>query len=550
MEMESKIAPALSLKSRQLDRVQYLETALLPLKGVLRPILTALWAAAGYYAGIKLGFMLTPLQSPISGFWPPNAILLAALLLVPYRMWWVLILAVLPVHLLVQAENGVPLATEMGWFIGNVSEALLGAACMRYFHKGKTWFESVHGIVVFLVFGVIVAPFVTSFLDAAVVVQTGWGHQYWALWTERLSSNMLAELTVVPTIVVFSLYGLAWIRKATLARYAEASLLAIGLLLVSTFVFGGIDPSRNNIPALVCAPLPFLLWAAIRFGSGALSSSLLFISLISIWNAIHGRGPFTSETMSANVLSMQIFLSLITVPNMLLAVVLAEQRLTVESLREMGSKLLNAQEAERHHLARELHDDVGQQLALLGVEIDRLRSESGLAFKDRLSQLCERVCQISTTTHELSHGLHPAQLEYLGLAASLRGLCREVGKPKGLEISFDEEALPTHVPPDVAISLYRVAQEALNNLTRHSRAQNAAVELRQVRGRLLLRVLDDGVGFDAQQKSKGLGLVTMRERLNAVGGTIDITSSPTTGTAIEAWVPLADTSSGAVSGAA
>jgi signal transduction histidine kinase len=168
---------------------------------------------------------------------------------------------------------------------------------------------------------------------------------------------------------------------------------------------------------------------------------------------------------------------------------------------------------------------------------------------ERLRQLNDQVYQISRTIHDLSHGLHPTQLEHVGLVASLRSLCREIGKQKDLKISFDEQPLPNHVPPDLAISLYRVAQEALSNLVKHSRAQNAVVGLRQVRGRLLLRILDDGVGFDSQQESAGLGLVTMRERLKAVGGTIDITSSPTTGTAIEAWVPL-DTSSGEVSGAA
>jgi signal transduction histidine kinase len=230
--------------------------------------------------------------------------------------------------------------------------------------------------------------------------------------------------------------------------------------------------------------------------------------------------------------------------------VLADQRLAMNTLREMGSKFLNAQEAERHHLARELHDDVGQQLALVGVEIDQLRSESGPAFMECLKQLYDQICQISKTIHDLSHGLHPTQLEYLGLAASLRSLCRDIGKQKGLTISFDEQPLPEHVPPDIEICLYRVAQEALSNLAKHSRAQNAALELRRVGGQLLLRISDDGVGFDSQQESAGLGLVTMRERLNAVGGTMDVASSPTTGTAIEAWVPLADTSSGQVSGAA
>ena len=127
----------------------------------------ALLVAIGYYAGTRIGFLFTPAQTAISAFWPPNAILLAAFLLTPARMWWALLLAVLPAHLLAQLHSGVPVWTVLGWFLGNTGEALLGAACIRRFQKDeRALFQSVRGVTIFLLFGVLAAPALTSFLDA------------------------------------------------------------------------------------------------------------------------------------------------------------------------------------------------------------------------------------------------------------------------------------------------------------------------------------------------------------------------------------------------
>lgn len=492
----------------------------------------ALLVAVGYCAATEVGFIFTPPGSPISAFWPPNSLLLATLLLAPRRIWWILLLAVLPAHLLIQMHSGVPPATASGWFIGNASEALLGALCISHFKKQASLFDSIRGVTVFLVFGVFLAPLLTSFLDAAVVLVTGLGRHYWELWTIRLFSNMLAELTIAPVIVLFVPNGIAWLRKAGASRHIEAVLLAVGIYLTSMFIFGGEVGWRANTPALMYAPLPFLLWASVRFGSSGLHSSLLTIALISIWHAMHGRDPFISASARQNVLTLQILLCTIAVPLMLLSAFIHE-------VRQTGSKVVDALEEERRRIARELHDDVGQQLTLVQLELEELRDESDSAQKSRLGKVYDQVSEIFKTTREISHGLHPSYVEHVGIAAALRRLCTEITAEKSVKINFIDENLPPQLPVHISLCLYRVAQGALQNVVQHSHADSITVELTANLERVLLRIADNGAGFDLQPEgTTGLGLASMRERVRSVGGKIELTSAPMKGTKIEASVPL------------
>src|SRR5690349_5468168 len=226
---------------------------------VVHSAFIGLLVALAYYAGSQVGFLLTPEGSPIAVFWPPNAILLAALLLTPRRIWWLLILAVLPAHLLTQLRLGIPLTATLGWFFGNTGEALLGAVCIRIFQKSKPLFECVHGVIVFLIFGVFLPTLTTSFFDAAGVIVSGLGQDYWSLWLTRLTSNIVADLTVVPTIVILGLKGLSWFRRANTLAYCEAAALAAGTVMVSLLVFG-MDSAGSGVWALIYALLPLLIW--------------------------------------------------------------------------------------------------------------------------------------------------------------------------------------------------------------------------------------------------------------------------------------------------
>ena len=519
---------------------------------LVRPVLSiglpALLVGVSYYVGTRIGFVLTPSSSPTATFWPPNAILLAALLLAPTRMWWAFLLAVLPAHLLAQTQVGVQTWTAFGWFISNTSEALIGAWCITRFAKGRSVVDSVRGVVLFFVFGVLLAPLVTSFLDAAVVVITGLGKGYWTHGTTRFFTNTLSELTLVPAIVLWSSRGMPWIRKASFARCLEASLLVAGSVIVSSLVFGTQTASSDTIPALVYAPLPFLLWAVVRFGSGGLSSCFLLMTLISIGNAMRGRGPFSSASMADNVLSLQVMLCMVAVPLLLLAALMVERRIAEEMVRDTTGRLIEAQEQERRRIASELHDDLGQQLALAQVEIDRLSGKCDASLKPRFTGLFNQLSEISTTTHEISHGLHPSQLERLGLAIAVKRLCSDLGREKSLSIQLTVGDVPERLEPTISLCLYRVTQEALHNILTHSRANKAEIGLKRAGGRILLKIIDDGIGFDlGREATAGLGLISMRERVRSVGGSIDVVSSPNKGTRIEVMVPLRDLASTEVS---
>jgi len=221
----------------------------------------------------------------------------------------------------------------------------------------------------------------------------------------------------------------------------------------------------------------------------------------------------------------------------------AEDRLRASQreLRRLTGRLLETQESERRRVARELHDDINQGLALLAVEIDilaRSPPETAAAVTDRLRELSARARGLSSSVHDLSHQLHPSTLEQLGLVAAVRELCREVGHGHGLEVKFTHFPDPGPLPAAAALCLYRIAQEALRNVVKHSGAGHAAVELSASDGQVRLRVADDGAGFDPTV-AHGLGLVSMQERLNLVGGRLSIDSRPAAGTRIDAIVPAA-----------
>jgi PAS domain S-box-containing protein len=220
-----------------------------------------------------------------------------------------------------------------------------------------------------------------------------------------------------------------------------------------------------------------------------------------------------------------------------------ELRESQRELRDLTGQLLLAQETERRRIARELHDDLNQSLALLAVDLDLLsqrRAESSAQFAGRVREISARVKGLSSSVHDLSHQLHPSKLEQLGLVAAVRSLCRELTQAHDLPIEFTDREVPGAIPEDTALCVYRIVQEALRNAVRHSGARHAGVELSASASAICLRIADDGAGFDpgSVDGQGGLGLVSMRERLRLVGGTMAIDSRPAGGTRIEVRVPL------------
>ena len=222
---------------------------------------------------------------------------------------------------------------------------------------------------------------------------------------------------------------------------------------------------------------------------------------------------------------------------------ITERMIAEESLATIGRKLIEAHEEERTWIARELHDDVNQRMALLAIELDRWNQQlppSAVEFHDHIHHAIERLSNIATDIQALSHRLHSSKLEYLGLVAAAKSFCKELSEQQKVEIDFSHTAIPRSVPKEISLCLFRVLQETLQNAVKHSGVRHFKVELCGTEGEIQLTVSDLGVGFDPQDAMhrRGLGLISMRERIQLVSGEFSIKSHPGSGTTIHARAPL------------
>jgi len=545
---------------------------------VLRYAFSGLLVGVAYYLGAKLGFALTFQPHPVSTLWPPNSILLAILLLSPRRLWWFYLLAAFPAHLLVQINADIPASMILCWFISNCTEALIGASILRYLTRSEVRFDSTYHVWVFILASLL-GPFLSSFLDAAFVMLNQFGESsYWDVFRMRFFSNVLATLTLVPLIVTWRNTDLWALKTASWKRYLEAYLLVAGLVLMGAVSFTSRIAEGSTRPAFLYLPLPFLLWAAIRFGPGGSSAALIVVSIFEIWGAIHGLGPFAAQEPEMNALSVQLFLILASMPLLFLTalikeresaqevVILEEKRLQLaldseqrasralsvsqeklhqshHQVRKLLGRLIDVQEAERRRISRELHDDLNQKIAALSMSISRLKRKIPLHDGDmviELDQLRNTANGLTDEVRRLSHQLHPAVLEHLGLVPALESYIVSFSDEEQIDVKFTAETGDERIPFQTSICLYRVALEALRNIARHSGARVAAVSLKRVSDTLELQVSDSGKGFDVEtfKQDGGLGLISIEERLRLLRGDCEISSAPGRGTTLVARVPL------------
>ena len=220
---------------------------------------------------------------------------------------------------------------------------------------------------------------------------------------------------------------------------------------------------------------------------------------------------------------------------------ITERKQAEEALVSLSGRLIEAQEAERKRIARELHDDYNQRIAMIAIDLEGLAGNSSADdVGERLRELFNRISEVGEDLHSLSHTLHSSTLENLGLVAGVKAFCVEFAEQQGVEVDFANENIPRAIPADVALCLLRIVQEALRNVKRHSGVKKAEVCLEQLDGRLHLSVSDRGRGFDSNKPSaeRGIGIHSMEERLRFLGGRLEIQSRPMAGTRIDAWLPL------------
>lgn len=210
---------------------------------------------------------------------------------------------------------------------------------------------------------------------------------------------------------------------------------------------------------------------------------------------------------------------------------------------DISRKLIEAQEQERARIARELHDDINQRLALLAVGIDGMHKDVVGPLgevQNRVSELMKQTTEISTAIQDLAHELHSSSLEYLGFVSAVKKLAGELGRRQEMEIEVKNDGVQNKLPPEMSLCLYRIVQEALHNAVKHSGTKYVEVHLQQTADQIQITLHDRGKGFDvaAVTTGQGLGLASMRERIRLVHGTLVIRSKPAAGTSIRACVPF------------
>lgn len=613
------------------------------------------------YLAAQFGGMLMLRPERLWPLWPGCAVLLAMLLLLPKKLWPLFLVAGLAGFVLYDLRVGLPFRSIAILVVGDAVEVLIAAYGISFLFGGVPRLNSARALARYSFFVVGLAS-----VSAATVGALSFGGGYWQSWRMSFATEALALLTLTPAIL-----GLVELARGSTrmsgSRYLEAASLIAGLVGFGYIIFASFRTGSR--PELLFAPLPFLLWAALRFGTTGVSSSMILVAALAIWGAVHGRGPFTGRAPLDTVWSLQLFLSFAAATFMVLAAIVDEHKEAAEALREgeerfhlvcdtvpamiwmsdpdkrwtyfnrqwldftgrpieaelgtgwtagvyppnlqscmetyqrafdrrepysteyrlrrqdgayrwvyaMGSpsfnhdgsflgyvgscidvtdqklaqealssvsqKLIQAQEEERSRIARELHDDINQRIALIAIELKRLdpTSYSEEDATSHLREIVARLIELGKDVQAISHRLHSAKLEYLGLAAAAGSLCRELSAQHRVKIDYAHDHIPSDLTPEISLCLFRILQEGLNNAVKHSGVRTFRVELHGTSEHVQLTIRDSGIGFDPKLAfaNKGIGLTSMQERLHLLKGSLSIESAPTRGTIISALVPFA-----------
>jgi signal transduction histidine kinase len=515
-------------------------------------VLYVLATAVCYYVATQVAWALCFPDSKVSLFFPPHAVLVSILLFAPTRQWWAYTLAAASAHFLATQQAHWPTAYALHCEVFDAVQNVGAAAGIRILIKSPVTAITLGDAILFLLIAVVFVPFGTAFWGASFTVSYGFGTHYWIEWRNLGISNAVTAVVLIPAFLLGAHHlFVRRLRAPSPRRVLEAALVGACTVALGMLVFGKTPAGASASPALLYTPIPLLIWAALRFGLGGISASMLVLTFQAIWGTMHGRGPFLAQTPGENATALQLFLMVTATPLMLLAVVIQAERRTERALRQsyeqnqdLGGRLINAQEDERARIARHLHDDLSQQLASVAIIVSGLKRKLGRPgveseVEQTFATLQERTAAAATGVRNLSHELHPGVLKHSGLTATLRGHCADIERQHQVTVTFSPGDGLDSLDSEVALCLFRVVQEALTNALRHARARMIGVSLMTTAESVELIVVDDGVGFVASERTRsGLGLRSIHERVRFMHGHVTVDSRPGEGTKVLVRIPI------------
>jgi PAS domain S-box-containing protein len=395
-------------------------------------------STVGYYVATQIAWALCFPDSKVSLFFPPHAVLLCVLLLVPTRHWGAYVLAAVSAHFLATQQAQWPTLYALTCEAFDAVKCVAAAAGIRLLIKSPIRAITLRDATIFVIVAVVLVPFGTAFWGASFTVSYGFGTHYWIEWRNLGISNAVTAVVLVPAFLLGAHH--LFVRRPRIpspGRVLEATLLGVATVALGIFVFDRTPAGPNTSPALLYTPIPLLIWAALRFGLGGISSSMLIMTFQAIYGTMRGHGPFLAQTPAENATALQLFLLVTATPLMLLAVVIEEERRSKEALRENANLMGLA--AEAGNLAMWVWDVSGNDVwmtergrSLFGLEpdarldfaatFDRVHPEDRTAREGAIRQALQ-----TGGIYDVEYRVQQAD----GLARWIHGRGRSVGADNG-----------------------------------------------------------------------------------------------------------------------
>jgi signal transduction histidine kinase len=544
-----------------------------PLGASLRTAGCILASTVCYYVATQIAWTLTFPDSKVSLFFPPHALLLCVLLLVPTRHWWAYVLAAVSAHFVATQQAGWPLLYALNCEAYDALKCVLAAAGIRSFIKSPLKALTLRDAVLFILIAVVGVPFGTALWGASFTVSFGFGTRYWIEWRNLGISNAVTVVVLVPAVLLGARYLFdRRPRAVSPGRMLEAAVLGASTVALGMFVFDQTSAGPNASPALLYTPIPLLIWSALRFGLGGISASMLLITSQAIWGTMRGHGPFLQQTPTENALALQLFLLVTAAPLMLLAVVIEAER------RAEGSAA--QQRAELEHLARvatlgELTATVTHELrqplaAILANAQVCVRSlDAPVPDLALVRSALDDICEVTDRTDNVLDGMRTmlrrgsvtAPLANVDVNHVIRKVERIARGDATLHHVTVQLGLSSEVPPvkgdsvqlqQVILNLMLNAFSAMSG-TGPDDERRLVVRTRSIeKSNVLIEVRDTGTGIAAEQietifdsfitskpEGLGLGLSICRSIVERHGGMISAANNADGGATFSITLPSA-----------